>query len=366
MAENQNELKQEEKSKTNLLNYNGKMNAINTVIGLYHLFLTIIFYTDKSYQLATYNAASSFFFLIIVHLLIKKKSYTLGSILTFCEISLASFLSTLCTGTETGFAIYNIAAITGIFYLTYTLPAFKENILLTYSLSILSIIVFLVSYISSFYIQPLFPLDSLTLVKTLYISNHIVCAIMIICFCVLLVDEIKSGNKQLEIKYIEINELSLKDPLTHLNNRKSMSTILNKNMTELQLSGKRFCIAIGDIDNFKYVNDNYGHEFGDKLLQCIAERISNSVRDTDSVCRWGGDEFLFLINESIESASMVAERVRSAIESEPFRIKDQKIELTITFGVCESVPGYKLEQLIGQATDNLHEGKANGKNQVIS
>ena len=337
----------------------------NNCLGVYHIYLTILFFLEKIYPLAIYNAISAIFYLLFVRILIKKRNFTISSILSFCEISLAAIVSSLCIGNETGFSAYNIATIVGIFYVTYTVPSFKENLLIAYSFSALSMVCFILNYVMSFYITPMFPLKNISLVRILYISNNIICCVMMIIYCYLLVDTIKNGNHQLEMKYSEIDELSNKDPLTHLNNRKTMNSLLEENIENLRLSGKRFCIAIGDLDNFKYINDTYGHKVGDAVLVAVACRIMNCIRENDSICRWGGDSFLLLINESIESASMISERIRNSIEEEPIKIGDTQISITITFGVCESIPGYKLNELLQEAEDNLHHGKQNGKNQII-
>lgn len=144
-----------------------------------------------------------------------------------------------------------------------------------------------------------------------------------------------------------------------------MTEHLQKSMEILKKTGKRFSIILCDIDDFKKVNDTYGHDAGDLVLKTVADIISQGVRDGDKVCRWGGEEVLILINDPVETASTAAERIRKRIEENVTTYEGEPIRITMTFGVTESIPGFRIEHLIQQADDKLYEGKKSGKNTVV-
>ena len=144
-----------------------------------------------------------------------------------------------------------------------------------------------------------------------------------------------------------------------------MDQMIALRMQELKTTGRRFTMILGDIDDFKRVNDTYGHDAGDLVLVSVANTIQNTVRSNDAVCRWGGEEILILVDDDLDSASLAAERIRKSIEQMEVAFEGKKIKVTMTFGIAESIPGYKIEHLIQQADDKLYYGKKHGKNQVV-
>ena len=123
---------------------------------------------------------------------------------------------------------------------------------------------------------------------------------------------------------------------------------------------------MGDIDNFKKVNDTYGHDFGDEVLKAVAAALKKSTRDDDVVCRWGGEEFLIAINGNRKITIDVAERMRTAVSEIRIPAGNDVISVTMTFGVTESIPGFNADKLVGIADENLYKGKTSGKNKVVA
>ena len=123
---------------------------------------------------------------------------------------------------------------------------------------------------------------------------------------------------------------------------------------------------MSDIDFFKKINDTYGHDCGDVALTEVAEILRTCVRDGDTVCRWGGEEFLLLVKGNRDVAITVAERIRTRIENNVVEYEGAEIRFTMTLGISTYVPGYSLESLLVQADENLYYGKEHGRNQVVS
>ncbi len=128
-----------------------------------------------------------------------------------------------------------------------------------------------------------------------------------------------------------------------------------------------FVIAMIDIDNFKSINDRYGHTVGDEVLKRIAKLLAAHLRDEDIISRWGGEEFLVLLKYSTESAGVRAiNKIRKIIQAESIIIHDQIIHTTITAGISQFDSRLDINFCIEQADKALYSGKKHGKNCVIA
>jgi len=163
---------------------------------------------------------------------------------------------------------------------------------------------------------------------------------------------------------------SMVDPLTGLWNRQGMYNILKHRMDGYLLGETAFALAILDIDGFKKINDTHGHDAGDQTLIAIAKSLIAGCRETDAVGRWGGEEFLLLINESnSKNAFEIAERIRTTIESEDTALSPAiSLKPTVTIGLTTILPGSypTVGELIRKADHALYQGKRGGRNQVVS
>ena len=189
---------------------------------------------------------------------------------------------------------------------------------------------------------------------------------IMVAFSFLFVWELMSKQRILQQQNDQLDELAHKDPLTHLLNRRSMNELIETHMDNLKKTGKRFTIVLGDIDNFKSVNDTYGHEAGDMVLVAVSEIISRNVGPSDLVSRWGGEEILILLSDPLEAATLTTDRIRKRIDENIVSHEGQDIHVSMTFGAAESIPGFRIEHLIQQADDKLYYGKKHGKNQVVT
>lgn len=152
--------------------------------------------------------------------------------------------------------------------------------------------------------------------------------------------------------------LSLSDPLTGIANRRYLDLMLDKSIARAERFGEPLSVVMADIDYFKTFNDTYGHVAGDKLLSQIADIISRDIRQTDLVCRYGGEEFFIMLPDAdLSHASHTAERIRKHVE------KQSKV--TLSFGVaCYRRGQENKEELINRADKAMYQAKQNGRNQV--
>jgi len=156
------------------------------------------------------------------------------------------------------------------------------------------------------------------------------------------------------------------DTLTHLLNRRSMGNYLKAAKEQAETGAATFCIMMLDIDDFKKVNDTYGHDCGDEVLKFVAGIVSNGVRKQDNVFRWGGEEILVLINANEKDAVEIAEKIRAEIETQIVHYKDNEVSVTATIGISAYASGKNIHELTEDADKKLYYGKRHGKNQVVS
>lgn len=179
-------------------------------------------------------------------------------------------------------------------------------------------------------------------------------------------EELRRKNIKLKEAYEQLKIVAKTDPLTGLINRREMIERIEYEMVIYERSKVNFTLIIGDIDFFKKVNDTYGHECGDKVLASISRIFTKNTRKQDSVGRWGGEEFLFLLpNTNQEQGAVLAEKLRTVIERTGFYKENIKLSLTITFGVCSIKAGQSVNELISDADKALYEGKRRGRNCVV-
>jgi diguanylate cyclase (GGDEF)-like protein len=161
----------------------------------------------------------------------------------------------------------------------------------------------------------------------------------------------------------KLKELSTTDALTHLYNRMKIDSILETQYHLAQRYNTPFGIIMLDIDHFKNINDTYGHLIGDEVLKQLAKILKQNVRDTDSVGRWGGEEFLIICpSTEIEAVEKVAQNLRIKIQNHDF--SNGIFQITSSFGIACYKSEQNLTSLIKEVDDALYLAKENGRNQV--
>lgn len=162
-----------------------------------------------------------------------------------------------------------------------------------------------------------------------------------------------------------LQEAARTDPLTGLVNRREMTRCIENCLAALESEGTPFALVMGDMDDFKSINDTLGHDAGDEALRHVASRIINTLRDDDVAGRWGGEEFLILLPETAAGeARRVAERIRAAIHATPINLEAGMAAVTITMGVESVDEPTSLETCLRAVDRHLLAGKRAGKNRV--
>ncbi len=179
--------------------------------------------------------------------------------------------------------------------------------------------------------------------------------------------EIHKKNEELQLAYSKLDELARTDKLTGLPNRRKLEEQLDIEVKRSIRSKREFSVCIGDIDDFKHINDTYGHDIGDVVLIELAKVFKESIRTTDITGRWGGEEFLFILPETPGLGALVLmERVRQFVCSKPVVKGDTEVKVSVTLGFSTFYPDSDIEKVIKQADLALYAGKKSGKNLAVS
>ncbi|MDO5126850.1 MAG: GGDEF domain-containing protein [Eubacteriales bacterium] len=284
----------------------------------------------------------------------------------YFEIIIHSFVCVLVLGDGFGFPLYFVAIVPIGYQLLYSTKDKKYKLIAT-MLAGLSFILYTVCYIISHTQQPLYSSESLNRQKPfVYVINIFVIFVAVVFSSVAFMIEAENAYHSIENKNKELDDLANTDALTCLRNRRSMMDSVISLFQAYKKPNQTFSLVICDIDNFKQFNDTYGHECGDVVLKNIAQKFLLSTRKDDYVCRWGGEEFLFVLkNISQKDAHTITERIRINIANTEIQYNDEILHITMTFGVASSDEADNYDDLFKLADNRLYQGKNSGKNIVI-
>ena len=161
-------------------------------------------------------------------------------------------------------------------------------------------------------------------------------------------------------------ETAFHDPLTDLNNRAAMDSSLDQELDFASRHNLPLAILMLDIDKFKSVNDTFGHIAGDKILKHVADKLRESVRRSDVIFRYGGEEFLILLrNTELAGARIIADRIRESVEQTTCEHDQHRIQVTVSIGLASHAPGENKYALLQRADAALYKAKESGRNQVL-
>lgn len=342
-----------------------KFTLILHICAFSHLLFAVLFFGFENIIMMLYNLLS---FLVYESMIsfAKNKQFKIITFAISVEVSIFVVLSTLAYGSGLHFNLFCFLMIPAAFYISTTTKSFKHPYPVSIGITAVSFATYLFSifYKTERYDALVAKSPKLVLITT--IINIFITCLLLALFSIIFMVEMKNSTMTLENRTKQLKALSSIDPLTKLANRRSMTEKLNIAMHLLKKDKKVFSLILGDIDDFKKVNDTYGHDVGDKVLIMVADTISSQMRDGDFVCRWGGEEILILVNGNIDAARSLAERILAKIKSSEVVQDNKSIKVTMTFGVAEANESLRIEDFIQKADNRLYYGKSHGKCQVVS
>lgn len=165
----------------------------------------------------------------------------------------------------------------------------------------------------------------------------------------------------------KLRKMATTDPLTQLPNRRSLTLAVQREEQRIKRSKAPLSFVLCDVDHFKRVNDQHGHDMGDTVLKLVGQVLAEAMRNADFVARWGGEEFLAMLPDTPGSeAALVAERLRQRIENLHVGTGGEPLRLSMTFGVATLREGETAEHAINRADAALYRGKHAGRNRVVA
>ena len=319
---------------------------LSTILGLMAVFISLDVALLVWFSVPTVIVYTALYFAIY------KKFLNTYIWVNYAWLTLYTALTTLCMGRSYGFHLYCFAMIPVIYtveYMSYKLG--KKNIRsLTISIIIAVIYLVIMGYISVYgplydrkekYAPYLHAFNALTVFGYLVVyTNYLIQTI------------IKSEIMLKEIAHI--------DRLTKLYNRHYMLERLDS----LSADDRSNTLAIADIDDFKKINDEYGHNAGDTVLKTVSSRMSEVCRDCD-ISRWGGEEFLILMPVNAGDAAKILEKMRSTVSTDTVEYENIRINVTLTIGMAMREDGQTIDEWIQVIDEKLYKGKKSGKNKVV-
>jgi diguanylate cyclase (GGDEF)-like protein len=163
-----------------------------------------------------------------------------------------------------------------------------------------------------------------------------------------------------------LEEMASTDSLSGLLNRHAYGILIGKLMAEYRRDPKPLSVLMADLDYFKTINDQHGHQAGDVVLAAVAKILQDGLRESDLAVRWGGEEFLLVLKGcDLVEAHRIAENLRQAIMRQPVRFQNKEIALTVSIGASQFTGNETPDQLVDRADIALYRAKAEGRNRVV-
>lgn len=335
-----------------------------------HLTFLVFFFLIKLYTMTIFNVFSVALY-IYMGAACKRDSFERRAFawisVMYLEISIHSFLCTLFLGMDTCYFLYTMMTIPVVLYylfLTCENRVFRRGTLV---FSLCSLALLGGSLVFDRLCKPFFftfrrPLtvNEMELMRAINIAFNI---ILLFGFSSLFILEIQNLIRKLNETNERLNYTATHNALTGLYNRHSLNSVLN----QLRDDSGQFCLVMGDIDDFKKVNDTYGHECGDEVLKGVAEIIMRGVGENDTACRWGGEEMLMIMHGGAEECLPVISRIRSEINALRIDSDGRTVRVSMTFGFMTSDEnsGRDIDAMLSTVDKRLYRGKAGGKNVII-
>lgn len=334
--------------------------SINTILLLSHVCFLLLFIWGRVYLMILMNLFSLMVYLTSYETI--KKSIPHFMVKSYIEVLVHIVLSIFCLGMDYGFQFHFFALIPIIFYYEYASRknggvCLKRPVILSIAIAVFFVAAF--AYLANS--APFYPIEHAVVKNTIFLFNTFVTfGIMTLYMFKYIRSSVQTENA--------LMEASTRDPLTKLCNRRNMLVVMDSAFDKCVDMNHEMAIAILDIDDFKKVNDIYGHNAGDYILREVAQEILFYEKDGDVMtCRWGGEEFVLMMTgpHSYKNLKEKMEKLVITISKKLFRFDSIEIPVTITAGIAKYRHDATIDALIARADQYLYEGKNNGKNQLV-
>jgi diguanylate cyclase (GGDEF)-like protein len=301
------------------------------------------------------------------------ENYLLSAILVFVSfILIINYFYFRYSNNKIG-ASYIISALLFLLflYLLYTGGADNTGALWVYPLPL--VMMFLLGirlgllFVSIFFILAIYILFILDVsIYTDTFKLRFIFSLFVVTFLASVYEYLRESTfEKISLLSHKLEELSQKDYLTQVYNRRGIDKEINNICKYYKTEKKNFSLLICDIDDFKKINDGFGHDAGDEVLKKVALEIGNIIRKEDLIARWGGEEFLVLLpNSTIDDAYEVGEKIRKSIENTSFQYAEHNISMTVSIGIAAKEDTLPISDIIRKADTHMYTAKKEGRNTV--
>ena len=331
--------------------------------------------------LSAYNVTVSFVYATFFLLFRALHGNSIFFTFFYLEALCYNVLLTVCMGSDFGSIMLPVCVVPLLFLATITLKKRKRYYISLIALTAATTLFTLWwaylrnGFLSLDFLAPINRYRSLYLAHVSFIM--VMLAFILFYYSIFSEVQIASSRKKAQQQAEELEFMANHDQLTGLMNRRKITSYLRCAQRKKEKDGSDFALTIFDIDGFKKINDTYGHDAGDFILQQLSATVASQLASGEQFARWGGEEFVILFplldaREATASAytsyeSVIAKlnSIRAHVEAQCFQWQYTDIHITLTFGVSNSKEYSDLEQLIIEADNRLLYGKQHGKNQVV-
>ncbi len=326
--------------------------------GGYYLYLTLIF---KNSELA--DASIFPMVMTIVVVLLFCMTYIVSGKWAYvpflaCMVFSSTFF-TYILGWQYGFSLLFLIGVPLFYYNANTEIIVKNLCAFFYTIAVLAFTIYCLHYrpmtvIKILPIHLMYSINTVLFMFSLSLISYFYCQ-----------KYIQAEHKLYQYNK-KLKQMASRDPLTGLMNRRCMTETLNELIIQYNRDGKDLSVAIGDIDHFKLFNDTYGHDCGDYVLKTLSDIFLKFMDGKGEVCRWGGEEFLFVFTtDNADNVFVQLNDLRHMVKHTTLTFQDKNISVTMTFGLEEFSSHTGIEGTIKKADEKLYLGKESGRDKVV-
>lgn len=331
-----------------------------------HGVLTVVFMCARVPQLVISNLTAILLYTFVYLNCVKRGRYICYTWILFFIIQIHSVFAYIMLGWDYGFSLYCIIIMPLAVFAFYLFE--KENIHIKKIM--FADFVVLACVLGSrvwVYKHGAFVVRNRNWAVGVSTFNMYVCGTITILLCSMFIYQRVYTDNKLKKQTERLDFMANYDSLTMLRNRRNLRSVLLKEMYQRKekTNTKPMCIALGDIDDFKKINDKYGHDCGDMVLVKLGSIFIDKIKDLGYAGRWGGEEMLFMFPMLLEDSKALVSDITKEINEYVFTYNDEKFKVSMTFGITEYAEGVTLDEMLIKADMLMYQGKSAGKNQIV-
>jgi diguanylate cyclase (GGDEF)-like protein len=339
--------------------YRVGISTLSILFALFHAYFCILFAVYGLYSLIPVSLICLVLYIFIIMMNRKRESGTSGMLFVFVPASYA-LICVYMFGWNFGAQWYLLALIAPVYLIYEEFSSIERR---------LCIFLLIISMLLVYYIVLFMPrsLEWETSYTVLEVSNVLLALFVSVMAAEVLRFSSMFSKRRYRSKLANLTDESNRDPLTNLWNRRYIENALTNLFWDDAVSRERTFIASVDIDHFKAVNDEYGHNMGDDVLRKFAQIMNKAFRGTDLTARWGGETFLVILNDTDEKGAIKAlENFRSKLKYSDFVVDDVKFDIGVTIGYVSCNVDETYEECIMRSNVALSYGKSNGRGIIVN